>query len=197
MLAHSPIEAGAWREVKGAGTGKLHLQLESARIQSMDEIFQKIVNNNFSDLTGLTVDASIPVPQDLINEIITAALHGSKNIEYCQAAVRRQNRVSVKLKTTLWPWPLDLKIRLFKSVDLTGSPKIRAFLENNVLLGKIGSFLNALPDGVKLYGDQVVVDIGAYLQTPEQARILKLIRSMEIKTEEGKAIFDVKIRVDK
>ncbi len=40
----------------------------------MDKIFQKIIHNNFSDLKGTTVDASIPVPQYLINELITEVL---------------------------------------------------------------------------------------------------------------------------
>ena len=162
----------------------------------MDEIFQKLIDNNFSDLVGLTVEASIPVPQYLVNEIIAAALQGNKNIHECQVSIHEQNGISVKLKTTLWPWPLDLKMRLFRLVDLTSSPKIRAFLENNLLLGKLGSFFTALPDGVNLYDDQVVVDVGSFLHTPEQKRILDLIKSVEIRTEDGKVIFDVQIRVD-
>ena len=81
----------------------------------MDEIFQKIIDSNFSDLAGLTVDASIPVPQYIINEIIEAALEGNKNIEYCRVSIGGPNRIAVKLKTTMWPWPLDLKLRLFRS----------------------------------------------------------------------------------
>ena len=162
----------------------------------MDEIFQKIIDNNFADLKGLAVDASIPVPQLLINEIVETALQDDKNIEYCQVSIGEQNRVSVKLKTTLWPWPLDLKMRLFKSVDLARSPRIRASLENNLLLGKLGSFFKALPAGVKLYGNQVVLDIESFLSTPEQKKILDLIKSAEINTEEGKVILDVKIRID-
>jgi len=49
----------------------------------MEEIFRRIVEDNFSDLKGLTVDASIPVPGQLVNQIIAAALQGNKNIEYC------------------------------------------------------------------------------------------------------------------
>jgi hypothetical protein len=163
----------------------------------MEEIFQKIIDNNFSDLKGLTVDASIPVPGQLINEIIEAALQGNKNIEYCRVSIAGQNRVFVKLKTTILPWPLDLKLRLFKSVDLTRSPRIRASLENNLLLGKLWSFFRALPKGINLYGNQVVVDIQSFLSTPEQKKFLDLIESAEINTEEGKVILDVKIRVDK
>jgi hypothetical protein len=107
-----------------------------------------------------------------------------------------QNRISVKLKTTSWPWPLDLKLRLFRSVDLARSPRIRASLENNLLLGKLGSFFKALPEGVNLYGVQVVLDIESFLSTPEQRKMLELIESAEINTEEGKVILDVKIRVD-
>jgi hypothetical protein len=162
----------------------------------MDEIFQRIINNKFSDLEGLTVDASIPVPQYIVNEVIEAALRENKNIEYCRVSIREQNRISVTLKTASWPWPLDLKLRLFKSVDLTRSPRIRASLENNLLLGKLGSFFKALPEGIKLYGDQVVLDIGSFLRTPEQKRILDLIKSAEINTEAGKVILDVNIRVN-
>ncbi len=162
----------------------------------MDKIFQRIIDNNFSDLKGLTVDASIPVPGQLINEILEAALQGNKNIEYCRVSIGGQNRVTVKLKTTMLPWPLDLKLKLFGSVDLARSPRIRASLENNLLLGKLGSFFKALPEGIKLYGDQVVVDIGSFLRTPEQRRMLDLIKAAEINTEEGKLILDVKVRVD-
>jgi hypothetical protein len=162
----------------------------------MDEIFQKIIDNNFSDLKGLAADASIPVPQNIINEIIEAALQGNKNIESCRVSIGGQNRITVKLKTTILPWPLDLRLKLFKSVDLARSPRIRASLENNLLLGKLGSIFKALPEGIKLYDSQVVVDIGAFLSTPEQRRILGLIKSAEINTEEGKLILDVHVRVD-
>jgi hypothetical protein len=178
------------------GDRKLHLPIESARMASMDEIFQKIIDSNFSDLKGLTVDASIPVPQYIINELIKAALRGNKNIEYCRVSIGEQNRVSINLKTSMWPWPLDLKMKLFRSVDLTRSPRFRASLENNLLLGKLGSFFKAFPEGINLYGNQVVVDIQSFLSTPEQKKILDLIKSAEINTEEGKAILDAKIRVD-
>ena len=55
---------------------------------------------------------------------------------------------------------------------------------------------NVLPEGIKLYGDQVVVDLGVFLQTPEQKRILDLVKSVEIDTVEGKVILDVRIEVD-
>jgi hypothetical protein len=164
----------------------------------MDKIFQKIIGNNFADLKGTIVQASAAVPQYLINEIVNAALQGNKNIESCQISVHTQNKVSVNLKTTLLPWPLNLKLKLDKSVDFASysSPKIRAWMENNRLLGSLGSMFNALPEGIKLYGDQVVLDIGAFLQTPEQRRMLNLVKSVDIKTEEGKIILDVKGEVN-
>jgi hypothetical protein len=164
----------------------------------MDKIFQKIINNNFSDLQGATVDASIPIPQTLINELIDAALKGNKNVSSVRASVQPQNRISLDVKTTLLPWPLNLKLKLDTSVDLASysSPKIRAWMENNRLLGSLGSLLNALPQGIKLYGDQVVIDLGAFLRTPEQRRILELIRAVGIRTETGKLILDVKVKID-
>ncbi len=162
---------------------------------SMDKIFQRIIDNNLADFKGLKVDASIPVPEHIINGIIELALQENKSIDYCLVSIGGENRVTVNLKTPLWPWPLKLKLRLFKLVDLTSSPKIRAFLENYLLLGRMGSFLKALPNGINIRGDQVIVDIKSFLQDPEQERILDLIKSAEIQTEEGKAIINVRIEV--
>jgi hypothetical protein len=164
----------------------------------MDAIFQKIIDNNFSDVKGAIVNASVPVPEYLINEIIQAALRGNKNIESSPVSVHSQNKVSANVKTTLFPWSLNLKLRLDNSVDFASfsSPKIRAWLENNILLGRLGAFFNALPEGVKLYGNQVVIDLGSFLQTPEQKRMLNLVKSVEMSTEEGILILAVKIEVN-
>jgi hypothetical protein len=164
----------------------------------MDKIFQKIIDNNFSELKGTTVDATVPVPEYLINEIIEAVLRGNKSIESCRISIYGQNQVSANVKTTLLPWSLNLKLKLDSSVDFASfsSPKIRAWLENNRLLGKLGSFFNALPEGVKLYAEQLVLDIGSFLQTPEQKRMLNLVKSVGISTAKGILILDVKIEVN-
>jgi hypothetical protein len=164
----------------------------------MDQVFQRIVDNNFSDLKGTVAEASIPVPEPLVNELVGTALRGNKNIESLQVSIHAQNRVSVNVKTTVLPWPLNLKLKLDKSVDFASysSPKIRAWMENNRLLGSLGSMFNALPPGVKLYGNQIVIDLGGFLRTPEEKRILDLVKSVEIDTEPGRMLLGVKIEVD-
>ena len=164
----------------------------------VDKIFQRIIDNHFSELRGTTVEASIPVSEALINEVIQAALMGNKNIQSILMSVHAQNKVSANVKTTLLPWSLNLKLKLDTSVDFASyaSPKVRAWLENNRLLGSLGSMFNALPDGIKLYGDQIVVDLGAFLRRPEQKRILELVKSVGIRTEEREVILDIKAEVD-
>ncbi|HEX2993053.1 MAG TPA: hypothetical protein VHO49_20355 [Anaerolineales bacterium] len=162
----------------------------------MDKILQRLVRDNFSELAGLRVDAFIPVPERLVTEIIGTAIRGNSNISYCRVSISHQNRLSVNLKTSLWPWPLELKLTLERSVDFTRSPLLRAKLENKVLLGRLGSFFKVLPDGVHISGDQVVVDLGAFLLSPEQKRFLELIKTAEIKTEEAKVIIDITAAVN-
>ena len=162
----------------------------------MDAIFQRLIDNNFSDLMGLTVDASIPVPEQIVNEIIDAVLQGNKNIRECHVSISGQNRVSVNLKTPLWLWPINIKLKLESSVDFTSSPKIRAALENNVFLGKLGTLFKALPEGVNIQGNQVIVDVQAFLETPEQRKMLDLIKSVDVRTEPAKVIFDIKIKIE-
>ena len=166
----------------------------------MDRVFQRIIDNNFSELKGTVVDATVPVPQALINELIQVSLeeNKNKNVESVQVSVHPQNRVSVNVKTTLLPWSLNLKLKLDHSIDFASysSPKIRAWLENNRLLGSLGAFFNALPEGVKLYGDQIVINLGSFLRTPEQKKYLDLVKFVGIDTEEGKVNLDVKVEVD-
>ncbi len=158
----------------------------------MDKIFQRILDNNFSEVPGLVVHASIPVPEPLVNEIIGVAIRQSRNISYCRASISRNNRASVNLKTPLWPWPLELKLRLENSPDFVTSPQIHARLENKVLLARIGAFLKALPSGVSIHGDQIDVDVPSFL-LPEQRPLLELVKSIDVRTEEGKVIFVVNI----
>jgi hypothetical protein len=163
----------------------------------MDNIFQRLAGDHFSELVGLQVDASIPIPERLINEIIGMTIRGNKNISYCRISVSHQNRISVNLKTPRWPWPLELKLRLDRTVDVNRSPVLRAKLENKVLLGRLGSFFNVLPDGVLIQGNQIVVDLGAFFHSPEQKRFLDMVKSAEIRTEEGKLVLKVKAAVEK
>jgi len=160
----------------------------------MDSIFQRLIDNNFSELPGLEVQARVPVPERLVNEFIEVSLRGNKNIESCRVSIGGQNRLNMNIKTPVWPWPVNLKLKLFRDVDLSGSPKVRAFLENNVLLGKLGVLFKALPEGILLYKDQVSVDVGSFLQTPEQTRYLQLVKAVAISTEVGRIIFDVTIQ---
>ena len=162
----------------------------------MDNIFQKLTEDNFSDLAGLTVDASIPVPEHIINEIIHASLRGNKNISECHVSIGGQNKISAIIKTPLWLWPINIKLKLERIVDIIGSPMVRVSLENHALLGQLGSLLKALPNGINIHGNQVVVDVRSLLETPEQRRMLDLVQSLEIRTEQAKLIFDVKIKIE-
>lgn len=162
----------------------------------MDEIFRRFIDTGFSELVGLTVDASIPVPEHIINEMIGSALRGNKNISACRASIGRDNLVSVQLKTPLWFLPINLKLELEKSVDVTEYPKLKVRLENLVLLGKLGSFFKVLPEAVSLNGDHIVVDLAAFIPTHEHKKFLGLVKSVEIRTEVGVVIFNVKMKVE-
>jgi hypothetical protein len=159
----------------------------------MDKIFTRLLAGNFSELAGLTVDASIPVPESLINELVQSALRGNKNITSFQITIHPENRATVNLRTPMWPWPLDLKLKLFGAVDLSNSPKVRAFLENNVFLGKLGALFKVLPAGITLYNDQLALDLEPFLP-PEYKKFLPLVKSVDIRTQESKLILDVNIK---
>jgi hypothetical protein len=160
----------------------------------MDKIFQRLIDGDLADLSGLTVDATITVSEPLANEIVILALEGNPQVEYCRLQIRPANQITLDVKSPRWPWPFKIKLKLFGSVDLTHSPTIRAFLENNVLLGKLGSLFKMLPDGIHFYEDQIAVDIGVFLNSREQNMLLDLIKTAEIRTEEGRMLIAITIQ---
>jgi hypothetical protein len=162
----------------------------------MEEILQRLVNDNFSELTGLTVHAAIPLPEKLVNEFIQSAIQENKNITDCYVAIHTGNRIVVNLKTPLWPWPLNLKLKLEPFVDFTRGVKVKVLLENFALLGKLGAVFNALPQGITMQDDLITIDVPSFLKTPEQRKWLMLIRSMEINTEEAKVNIDIHIAAE-
>jgi hypothetical protein len=161
----------------------------------MEEIIQRLLKDNFSELAGLTMDASIPFPEGLINEFVQSVLQGNKNIKDLYIAIHSGNYVAVNLKTQLWPLPINLKLRLEPSVDFANGATVRASLENFVFLGKLGAIFKAFPPGITLEDDQIIVDIESFLKDPQQRRWLELIQSMQIRTEEAKAIMDIRVEV--
>ena len=166
------------------------------KFDSMDAIFQRLIDNNLSDLAGLTVDASIPVPEYLVNEILEAALRGNKNIRECRISIGAQNSASVNIRTPLWLWPINIRLKLERSMDFLSSPKLSAELENHVFLGKLGTLFKMLPDGINIENNRVIIDVQSFLETPEQRRLLELLKSAEISTEQAKVVVDIKIKVE-
>jgi hypothetical protein len=161
----------------------------------MEEILQRLLNENFSELRGLTVDASIPFPEQLVNEFVGSALQGNKTVTELYIAIHSANKIAVNLKTSPWPLPIQIKLRLEPSVDFANGPRVRASLENFALLGKLGAIFKAFPPGITLEDDQIIVDIGSFLKDPQQRKWLELIQSMQIHTEEARITFDVKVAV--
>lgn len=160
----------------------------------MDKLFQRLIDGDLSDLNGLTMDATITVTELLANEIVILALEGNPQVEYCHVQIHPANKITLDVKSQRWPWPFSIKLKLFGSVDLTHSPTIRAFLENNVFLGKLGSLFKMLPDGIRFYEDQIAVDIGAFLNSREQNMLLDLIKTAEIRTEDGRILIAITIQ---
>lgn len=160
----------------------------------MDKTLQRLIDSDFAELHGLSVDASIPVSEQLANEIIDSALQGNPQLEYCRVKIRHENRITCDVKSPRWPWPFSVKLKLFRAVDLTGSPTVRAFLENHRLLGQLGTLFKALPNEIKIYKDQISVDVGAFLNSQVPKAFLDLVEAVEIRTEEGRIFFDLRIR---
>lgn len=61
------------------------------------------------------------------------------------------------------------------------------------MLGKLAAFFKVLPEGIAVYKHQFSLDIGKFMQSPEQKRYLALVQSIQLSTEEGKIIFDITI----
>ena len=150
----------------------------------------------FPDLAGSEGQGAIRVSERLLNTILAGQLSGSASIRELRVSPRVGNRFGVRivLAKSFIP-PISLDVLIDKQPSLPGDPVLGFTLSGMGGLlrfaGPVAGFLKALPPGVRMEGDRVLVDIRAVLARQGLTTLLDYIKDIAVGTEEGRLVVAV------
>jgi hypothetical protein len=155
----------------------------------------------FPDLSGANIDATIPIADRLINELIAETLPKERAVQNVQVQAEAGDRFKVRVTPSSGFLPAiavtltiaqqpQLPDRPILELRVSGIPKI---LMLSVGLTRVRAFL---PPGVALDGERVLIDIAALLTHHGHSDLLRHLTSLNVTTREGAVIVAVHARVD-
>ena len=172
----------------------------------MDPRFERIFTEQqslgFQGLSGSAFSGTIRIADALLNACIAAALPADGIVRTMTAASREGNRVDAKVtlaRPSFLP-PMTVQLAIERQPALPADPVLVLRVAGGAgsLLKLTSSFVRraaALPPGIAIDGDRVLVDIRGLLQGRGQAQLLDFAQQIVVTTEEGRLAVEVQARV--
>ena len=156
--------------------------------------------DGFADLRGATADIAIPISDRLLNEAIAQALPPSAAVRDVQLTSRAGNRIGVRFRIAAAAFlpPVNLTLTIERQPELPASPVLVLRLELGGLLSMAGSalrFLNALPPGIQVEQDRILVNLATLLAERGLADLLEYAEQVRVTTTDGAVIVAVRAAI--
>lgn len=163
------------------------------------EIFHYLQSTGFQDLSGARFSGTIPVSERMINEVIAASIPPGGHVREVQVRPEPDNRFSVKItpRTGFFP-SITVKLSIARQPELPASPVLVLKMAMGGLMGFASSALpiaNMLPQGVRLEGEHILVDLRAMASQRGFADLFQYARQLRVSTEAGRAVVHVEAGV--
>ena len=165
-------------------------------------IFTEQQSLGFQGLSGSVFSGTIRIVDALLNACIAAALPADGIVRTVTVTSREDNRIDarVTLARPAFLPALTVALAIDRQPILPGDPVLALRVAGGAgsLLKLASSFVRrsaALPPGIAIDGDLVLVDIRAILQDRGQAHLLDFAQEIVMRTEQGRVAVAVQARV--
>jgi hypothetical protein len=163
-------------------------------------LFTRQRGRGFADFRGAQADITLPVSDRLLNEIIAETLPPSAPIRSLELTSRTGNRIGVRFKLGAAAFlpPISLTLAIERQPELPASPILVLKLQMGGILSLAGSamrFLEALPPGVRVENDRILLDLPTLLAERGLADLLQYAEQVHVTTIEGAVVVAVRAAV--
>jgi hypothetical protein len=168
--------------------------------QALAGILARLRASHLAELAGAVLSLTIPVPERLLNEIVTALVPSSAPVRGVSIQPRAGDRlrVSATLRQADFLPPISLTLEIEQQPQLPGSPLVLRVLSMPGLMALAGGAMRiaqALPPGIRMQDQRIHVDIGELLDRQGLGEWGKLVTALNVRSEEGRLVLDVTLRV--
>jgi hypothetical protein len=149
----------------------------------------------FPGFTGAHVAAFIPISASVLNELIARTLPSSAPLSDLQIEPEAGNTIRVHLRITPLIPPITVTLLIERQPELPDSPLLVLRLASSgltVLARAASRFFDALPPGMRMENDLIVVDIAELLRQRGAGDWLQYIKALEITTAPGALLVSVR-----
>lgn len=164
-------------------------------------VLETLRASGFGDIAGARVTATVPLTEELLNEIIAACLPAPGAIRTLTVHPRADNRLGVRVKFARPEFapPLSATLALERQPQLPAHPQfeLRVMGLPGLLAfaAPLVSIQSLLPPGIHLERDRVRVDLAALLLRHGQADLLGYLEDFRLTAEAGRLLIDVRVVV--
>jgi hypothetical protein len=170
----------------------------------MRDFIEKQRINGYNGFKGAIIRGSIPVKQEVINDIIQeTVLRNSGLIRHMQLTVQDQNRIDVNLTIQKWILSKSFNLELYieREINFPSSPTINIWLPaSQKVLGSIAEIVTNLvgffPASVKVTGRLIEINLKVLLQQQKMGELVQFIKFAEIEGQRGKILLNFRLEVD-
>jgi hypothetical protein len=151
----------------------------------------------FPAFEGAEGGLRLPVPDRLVTEAIAHRLSPPVPVRELDLRAEPGNQFVVRLKPALLP-PLALRFQIDRQPELPHSPVLVLRLARQglaALAGPLVRVLPALPAGIRMDGDRILVDLATLLRRHGAADVLDYLSELEIATDAGRFVVSVRAAV--
>lgn len=152
-------------------------------IKMMNALLQQLQQRNFQDLKGTALTIELPIPLDLLNEVIKVAIKGIDVLQEVKITDMYNGEVTIEVRTTIFTFKeRTITGRIVKALNVV-KPAIQIEITDG--LGFAGRKLvgMALPDGMELENKVLCISLHHFLfTTPQSQALLQFLKKGEIET---------------
>lgn len=163
------------------------------------ELLHRLQANRFRDLAGSRVSATIPLPEDLVNELIAGSLPAAAPVRSVAIRPEASDRFALRIvpKAALIP-AITLQLGIEEQPRLPGSTVLTLRM---VTLGGLfglasGAIAGLLPPGVRLDGERIRIDLRAIAAQRGGGEIFDHLTALQIHSEPGRLVLQMDALVD-
>jgi hypothetical protein len=162
-------------------------------------ILRHLQSTAFRDITGARTTATIPLTENLVNEILAASLPPTAPIRNVTLHLETGGRFSVRIapRAALMP-SITLKLAIDEQPRLPESAVLVLRMATlSGLFGLAAGLVSGLlPPGVRLEGERILVDLRTIAGQHGFAHLLDHVTQLGIATDEGRLVLKIDATID-
>lgn len=159
---------------------------------NLSETIRERLGVDITAFAGTRAAGELPLSDEVINAQIAARLAGHPRIAELTVRAQEGDAVEVKVVPTGRFLPeLTILARIVEQPDFPAHPQILMRWsvpgagKLAMLAGPALAFFKALPPGIAMHGDRLVVDIATLLQSRGFGEVVGFIRQLSVHTRPG------------